>query len=169
LRPLFSLAALVLLVGGLTAAEPAKKPNVIFIVTDDLGYADVGFQGCKDMPTPHLDALAKSGVICTCGYVSHPFCSPTHAGLLSGRYQQRFGHEIHPNCLPYDKEFGLPLNQVTIADVMKKTGYVTGVVGKWHLGAHPIYHPNRRVFDEYFDRSVAGTSTPPATSSRLTR
>lgn len=127
-----------------------KKPNVVVIVADDLGYADLGFQGCKDIPTPHLDALAKSGVVCTSGYVSHPFCSPTRAGLLTGRYQQRFGHENNPKWLPDDKDVGLPLDQVMLPEVMKKAGYVTGAVGKWHLGAHPVYHPNRRGFDAYF-------------------
>jgi len=120
------------------------------IVADDLGYADVGFQGCKDIPTPHLDALAKSGVVCTNGYVTHPFCSPTRAALLTGRYQQRFGHENNPTWLPGNTEMGLPLDQVTVADALKKAGYVTGAVGKWHLGAHPSFHPNRRGFDSYF-------------------
>jgi arylsulfatase A-like enzyme len=135
---------------ALGAAEPVRKPNVIVIVADDLGYADIGFQGCKDIPTPHLDRLAKGGVVCTNGYVSHPFCSPTRAGLLTGRYQQRFGHEHNPTWEPENKDLGLPLDQVTLADVMKKAGYKTGAVGKWHLGAHPSFHPNRRGFDEYF-------------------
>jgi arylsulfatase A-like enzyme len=138
-----------LMVSFLDAAEP-KKPNIVVIVADDLGYADVGFHGCKDIPTPHLDALAKSGVVCTNGYVSHPFCSPTRAGLLTGRYQQRFGHEENPKWLPNDKDVGLPLDQVTIADMFKKAGYSTGAIGKWHLGAHPSFHPNRRGFDHYF-------------------
>jgi arylsulfatase A-like enzyme len=129
---------------------PARRPNVVVILADDLGYADVGFQGCKDIPTPHLDALARAGVRCTSGYVSHPFCSPTRAGLLTGRYQQRFGHENNPRWQPDDKALGLPLDQVTLADVLKKAGYATGAVGKWHLGAHPAFHPNRRGFDSYF-------------------
>lgn len=128
----------------------AEKPNVIVVVADDLGYADVGFQGCKDIPTPHLDALAKRGVVCTNGYVTHPFCSPTRAALLTGRYQQRFGHENNPAWLPENKDVGLPLDQTTIADALKKLGYATGAVGKWHLGAHPSFHPNRRGFDSYF-------------------
>src|ERR1700755_175773 len=78
------------------AAQPARRPNVIVILADDLGYADVGFQGCKDIPTPHLDALAARSVRCSQGYVTHPFCSPTRAGLLTGRYQQRIGHENNP-------------------------------------------------------------------------
>lgn len=133
-----------------SAADPASGPNVIVIVADDLGYADVGFQGCKDIPTPHLNRLAKGGVLCTNGYVSHPFCSPTRAGLLTGRYQQRFGHENNPTWLPENAAMGLPLSQTTIADAMKKAGRKTGAVGKWHLGAHPSFHPNRRGFEEYF-------------------
>lgn len=142
----------VLLLAALLAmpVRAADKPNVIVVVADDLGYADVGFQGCKDIPTPHLDALAKRGVVCTNGYVTHPFCSPTRAALLTGRYQQRFGHENNPAWLPGNKDVGLPLDQPTLADAMKMRGYATGAVGKWHLGAHPSYHPNRRGFDSYF-------------------
>lgn len=132
------------------AALAAEKPNVLILVADDLGYADVGFQGAKDIPTPHLDALAARSVRCTSGYVSHPFCSPTRAGLMTGRYQQRFGHENNPAWLPESTVAGLPLSQATLPQVMKSAGYATGAVGKWHLGAHPQFHPNRRGFDEYF-------------------
>jgi arylsulfatase A-like enzyme len=132
-----------------SAAAPAK-PNIVLIVADDLGYADVGFHGCKDIPTPRLDALAASGVLCTSGYVTHPFCSPTRAALLTGRYQQRFGHENNPRWQPENERVGLPLDQATLADAMRRAGYVTAAVGKWHLGAHPSFHPNRRGFDEYF-------------------
>ena len=83
------------LAGTVSGAE-ARRPNIVLIVADDLGYADLGFQGGKDIPTPHLDALAAGGVRCTNGYVSGPYCSPTRAGLLTGRYQQRFGHEFNP-------------------------------------------------------------------------
>ena len=127
-----------------------RKPNVIVILADDLGYADVGCHGCKDVPTPNIDSLARGGVRFTSGYVSHPFCSPTRAGLLTGRYQQHFGHETNPKWEPDNDKVGLPLDQVTVADVMKKAGYVTGAVGKWHLGAAPCFHPNRRGFVEYF-------------------
>jgi arylsulfatase A-like enzyme len=80
------------------AAAGSRRPNVVILLADDLGYADVGFQGCKDIPTPHLDALARSGVICRSGYVSGPYCSPTRAGLMTGRYQTRFGHEFNPHA-----------------------------------------------------------------------
>ena len=143
---------------GCMTAEPnnvrgsasGRKPNVIVILADDLGYADVGFNGCKDIPTPNIDSLARNGVRCSNGYVSHPFCSPTRAGLLTGRYQQRFGHECNPAWLPEDNKVGLPLNQVTIAQAVRDAGYVTGAIGKWHLGAAPCFHPNERGFSEYF-------------------
>src|SRR5215469_17009495 len=113
------------------AADKARRPNVIVLLADDLGYADLGFQGCKDIPTPHLDALAKSGVRCSNGYVSGPYCSPTRAGLLTGRYQTRFGHEFNPA----GGNQGLPLSETTIADRFRANGYATGWVGKWHLGS----------------------------------
>jgi len=135
---------------GPEKVQAGDRPNILVIVADDLGYADVGFQGCKDISTPHLDSLAADGVKCTNGFVSHPFCSPTRAGLLTGRYQHRFGHENNPKWLPDSLVDGLPLSQTTIADVMRTAGYETGCVGKWHLGAHPQFHPNRRGFDHYF-------------------
>ncbi len=151
-----ALAGSVFLPPPARGAEPGRKPNVLLIVADDLGYADVGFHGCKDIPTPHLDALAKAGVVCTSGYVSHPFCSPTRAGLLTGRYQQRFGHENNPKWDTDSKDIGLPLDQATVADAMTKAGYATGAVGKWHLGAHPSFHPNRRGFASYFGHLGGG-------------
>lgn len=134
---------------SLFAAED-RKPNVIVILADDMGYADMGTHGCKDVPTPHLDSIAKNGVRFTDGYVSCPVCSPTRAGLLTGRYQTRFGHEGNPGPGMDRKTWGLPLDQKTIAQYMKEAGYATGVVGKWHLGDNAEYHPNRRGFDEFF-------------------
>jgi len=128
----------------------AAKPNVLVIVADDLGYHDVGFQGSKEIPTPHLDKLAARGLRCTNGYVSHPFCSPTRAGIMTGRYQHRFGHENNPAWLPESTSAGLSLAETTFPSLMKQAGYTTGAVGKWHLGAHPQFHPNKRGFDEYF-------------------
>lgn len=125
----------------------AEKPNIIVIVGDDMGYADVGFQGCKDIPTPNLDSLAKAGTKLTNGYVSGPYCSPTRAGLLTGRYQTRFGHEFNGGAGP---EIGLPLTETTLADRLKAAGYATGWVGKWHLGNADKFHPQKRGFDEAF-------------------
>jgi arylsulfatase A-like enzyme len=133
------------LFGG-QAVNAAEKPNILLIVGDDMGYADVGFHGCKDIPTPHLDALAKSGAQYTSGYVTGPYCSPTRAGLLTGRYQQRFGHEFNPS----GGKAGLPVTETTIADRLKQAGYATGLVGKWHLGSNEAMHPQARGFDEFF-------------------
>jgi len=131
---------------GQRAAGAERRPNVLLLVADDLGYADVGFHGCRDIPTPNLDSLAKHGVRCSNGYVSGPYCSPTRAGLLTGRYQQRFGHEFNPA----NPQAGLPTSQTTIADRLKAAGYATGLVGKWHLGGQPKFHPQKRGFDEFF-------------------
>jgi arylsulfatase A-like enzyme len=136
---------------SLQAAPPsAAKLNILIILSDDHGYADVGFQGSNEVPTPHLDALAKSGVRCTSGYVTHPFCSPTRAALLTGRYQQRFGHEYNPVYDPLDLTEGLPLNERLLPQFMKEADYATGYVGKWHLGSSPAHSPWRRGFDETF-------------------
>ena len=133
-------------------AADRDKPNILVIVADDLGYGDLGFQGGKDIPTPHLDGLAQGGTRCTNGYVTCPVCSPTRAGLLTGRYQQRFGHEFNPGQLPEGAEetFGLPLSEVTLATHLKKAGYRTGLVGKWHLGFSEPFQPKQRGFDESF-------------------
>ncbi len=138
---------LLLLSAALLGASPsADPPNILILLADDLGYADVGFHGCKDIPTPNLDALAAGGVRCTNGYVSGPYCSPTRAGLLTGRYQQRFGHEFNPG----GGAAGMPVSETTLADRLKAAGYATGIVGKWHLGGAPQFHPQKRGFDEFF-------------------
>lgn len=136
------------LAGSLVAAD-ARKPNILIIVGDDMGYADIGVHGCKEIPTPHIDSLAKNGIRCTSGYVTGPYCSPTRAGLMTGRYQQRFGHEFNPGPSPAE-QFGLPLTEVTLADKLKAGGYATGMVGKWHLGNQPKHNPVNRGFEEFY-------------------
>ncbi|MBX6316326.1 MAG: sulfatase [Isosphaeraceae bacterium] len=139
--------------GAVQAAEgPAKKPNIIVIVADDLGYGELGCQGqTKEIPTPNIDSLAQNGIRFTNGYVSCPVCSPTRAGLMTGRYQQRFGHEFNPGPAQQAAEnFGLPLSETTLPQRLKTAGYATGMVGKWHLGYKPAYHPMKRGFDEFF-------------------
>jgi arylsulfatase A-like enzyme len=128
----------------------AQKPNIVMIVADDLGYADIGVQAVsKDVRTPNIDSIAHDGVRFTAGYVSCPVCSPSRAGFLTGRYQEKFGHEANP--LPkFDKIFGLPTDQTTIAAELKRNGYATGAFGKWHLGDSPQFHPQKRGFDEFF-------------------
>jgi arylsulfatase A-like enzyme len=128
------------------------KPNVLVILADDLGYGELGCQGfTRQIPTPHIDSIAANGVRFTSGYVSGPYCSPTRAGFLTGRYQQRFGHEFNPGpAQTADKSFGLPLGETTIAQRLKEAGYATGWFGKSHLGYEPPFHPLRRGFDEFY-------------------
>jgi arylsulfatase A-like enzyme len=131
------------------SSAQVRQPNIVMIVGDDMGYADIGVHGSKDIPTPHIDALAKSGVRFTDAYVTGPHCSPTRAGLLTGRYQQRFGHEVNmgPDAGPNG---GLPPGETTIADRLKAAGYRTALFGKWHLGSAAHLHPMSRGFDEFY-------------------
>jgi arylsulfatase A-like enzyme len=130
------------------SAEEVKveKPNIILILADDLGYKDVGFNGSKEVPTPNLDKMAQAGVRFTNAYVSHPYSGPSRAGLITGRYQRRFGVQANP----HGKGEGLPKTEKTLGTLLKKSGYHTGVIGKWHLGFTEGYHPNERGFDEFF-------------------
>ncbi|HEY4259670.1 MAG TPA: sulfatase-like hydrolase/transferase, partial [Schlesneria sp.] len=136
----------------LSAQEKARQPNILVIVADDLGYADLGFQGGKDIPTPNIDSIAAGGARFTNGYVSGPYCSPTRAGMLTGRYQQRFGHEFNPGGEGGGggDGLGLPLSETTIANRFQQAGYATGLVGKWHLGSGAKFHPMQRGFDEFY-------------------
>ncbi|TRX60350.1 sulfatase [Carboxylicivirga sp. M1479] len=131
-----------------------KRPNVIILFSDDAGYADFSMNGNQLIKTPHIDAIAQHGVTFTNGYVSGPVCSPSRAGLLTGRYQQRFGHECNLSMNPYNKVdeelLGLPVEEKTIATLMKQNGYRTGLIGKWHLGEKDQFHPCNRGFDEFF-------------------
>jgi arylsulfatase A-like enzyme len=145
-KVLLSIGLTFLASAGDVHAGGKRKPNILVIVGDDMGYGDVGFHGCKDIPTPHLDGLARRGTRFTSGYVSGPYCSPTRAGLLTGRYQTRFGHEFNPG----GGMSGLPVDQVTLANRLKSLGYVTSLVGKWHLGGAAKFHPQQRGFDEFF-------------------
>ena len=100
-----------------------KKPNLIVIMTDDQGYQDVGFNGSKEIPTPHIDSIAANGVKFTDGYVSFPVCGPSRAGFITGRYQDRFGFTTNPTQDPKNETAGLPLSENTMADVLKTVGY----------------------------------------------
>src|SRR5436305_1487582 len=122
----------ILFSAGPASAGAPRKPNVIVLLADDLGYADLGVHGSKEIKTPHIDSLARDGVRCTNGYVSAPYCSPTRAGFLTGRYQERFGHEFNPKLLAQGgKGQGLPLTETTIAQRLKLLGYATALIGKW--------------------------------------
>jgi arylsulfatase B len=147
LGPMF---ALLMLVVHPALAAP-RRPNILFIVADDLGYGEPGCYGGKDIPTPNIDKLAIGGARFTNGYVTAPFCAASRAALMTGRYQTRFGFEFNPigakNAAP---GVGLPMEEKTIADRLRDAGYATALVGKWHLGGTAPFHPQRRGFDEFF-------------------
>jgi arylsulfatase A-like enzyme len=140
--------ALVVTCANVTSAQ-VRQPNIVMIVGDDMGYADIGVHGSKDIPTPHIDALARGGVRFTDAYVTGPHCSPTRAGLLTGRYQQRFGHEVNMGA-DAGPNGGLPPSETTMADRLKAAGYRTALFGKWHLGSAAHLHPMSRGFDEFY-------------------
>ncbi len=139
----------VLSVGRPTMDAQTGRPNIVVIVADDLGYADIGVQGSKDIPTPGIDSIARNGIRFTDAYVSGPYCSPTRAGLMTGRYPQRFGHEFNLNPAGH-QDYGLPLTETTMAARLKAAGYRTALFGKWHLGFADRFHPMERGFDEFF-------------------
>ena len=148
---------------GAADATPARgaaaKPNVIVFLSDDVGWAEYGFQGCKDIPTPNIDSIAKNGVRFTSGYVAATVCSPSRAGLMTGRYPTRFGHEFNggdDQGRPSKGVFGLPLTETTFPQRMKALGYATCCIGKWHLGEGKAYLPTARGFDEFYG-SVANS------------
>lgn len=133
------------------AFDPSGRPNIILFIADDLGYGELGSQGNPQIPTPFIDAISHKGVRFTSGYVSAPNCSPSRAGMLTGRVQTRFGYENNPigakNELP---GHGLPSGEKTIARALHDVGYATALIGKWHLGGSAEYHPQRRGYDEFF-------------------
>jgi len=136
--------------GGIFSATARQnnrnRPNIVLIVSDDQGYADSScYEHPKEVDTPNIDRLAGEGVRFTNGYASGYVCAPTRAGLMTGRYQQRFGFYTAP-----DSRIGMPLKEITVADLLKKEGYATAVIGKWHLGIEPEYHPMKRGFDEFY-------------------
>jgi arylsulfatase A-like enzyme len=137
------------------ARAAGRKPNIIVLLGDDMGYHDISVHGSTEIPTPNIDSIAKNGIRFTNGYVSGPYCSPTRSGLMTGRYQTRYGHEFNQGRGPM--KFGLPLTETTVAQRLKGLGYATYAVGKWHLGDDLEYRPMKRGFDEFYG-TVANTS-----------
>ena len=146
------LVALLAGAGGIVSSGLAQTspPNIVIILADDLGYGDVSFNGCPDYTTPNIDSIASNGALCTNGYVTHPFCSPSRAGLLTGRYQQRFGYENQTGGDDDNPLLGLPMTELPLWQMLKPAGYVSGLIGKWHLGEASNLHPLARGFDEFF-------------------
>ena len=151
--PILFISLCSLLPSGAALAANSSPPNILVILADDLGYGDLSCHGGK-IPTPHIDSIARNGMSFMEGYVTAPQCAPSRAGLLTGRYQQKFGFECnfdapkgHGEPLPGT---GLPAGEKTMADFLRAAGYHTGAVGKWHLGDEPQFHPLQRGFDEFF-------------------
>ncbi len=145
-----------------------RRPNIVLLLADDLGYGELGCQGNPEIPTPHIDSIARAGVRFTNGYVTAPFCCPSRAGILTGRYQTRFGCELNPvgkqNLLP---GVGLPETEKTMAAYLREAGYRTGLIGKWHLGGTEKYHPLTRGFDEFYGFLHEGHFYQPRNNERI--
>lgn len=156
-----ALAILSIAAPGLAEA----KKNIVLILADDAGYGDFGFMGSDVIRTPHIDALAERGVVFSNAYATTPFCAPSRAGLLTGRYPQRFGFEFNLTHQPFkgtDPEtIGLDTDERTVGDYLQEAGYRTIVVGKWHVGDKEKHHPNRRGFDEFYGFLGGGNSYDP--------
>lgn len=134
------------------AADHPARPNIIIVMADDLGFADVGFNGAQDIQTPHIDSMAESGVRFESFYVQH-MCTPTRAALMTGRYPMRFGMQTF--VITPGQSYGLPLEERTIADALKGAGYKTYALGKWHLGhADEAFWPHNRGFDYFYGNTI---------------
>ena len=135
---------------GFAGFAENSKPNIVVILADDLGYGETGMMGNREIPTPAIDGLAQSGVRCRTAYVTSSYCSPSRAGIFTGRYQSRFGYDLNPtgkrNLHP---NAGLPLSETTFVSQLQTAGYATGLIGKWHLGSTGPKLPAARGFDRF--------------------
>ncbi|MGL4424514.1 MAG: sulfatase [Gemmataceae bacterium] len=166
MRPLLAVSLVLLVFGATQAAEPVRKPNVVLIFADDLGWKDVGYQGSDFHETPNLDALAKKGIVFSNAYAGAGNCAPSRACLLSGQYTPRHGvyavgetdrgPKQMMRLIPIPNKSGLPKAQVTLADAMKEADYATGIFGKWHLGGKDGAAPGLQGFDTVFDSQGEG-------------
>jgi len=163
-RPIAALSAVLAVGFGVqtatadqTVAEiDAEQPNLVLIIADDLGYADVGFNGCEDIPTPSIDRIATGGVRFSNAYVTAAVCGPSRAGLITGRHQDRFGSCLNPTVDPSVPNNGVPTSERNIAELLRPAGYTSIAVGKWHLGTYPGLHPRDRGFDEFYGFLTGG-------------
>ncbi len=141
-----------------------ERPNILFILCDDLGYSDVGFNGGKDVKTPSLDALAANGAMFTSAYVAHPFCGPSRAAIMTGRYPHLIGAQFNlprTGMRGYHTK-GVPTEEPFLSKILQDAGYYTGIVGKWHLGHATEFHPNNRGFDDFYGFLGGGHNYFPA-------
>ena len=151
-----------------------RQPNIIIILADDLGYADISAYGVHRIDTPHIDSIGDGGIKFTDGYASAPVCAPSRAGLMTGRYQDRFGFEYNNGPAKRDVEegLGLAVGEITLGQALKAIGYQTGAIGKWHLGSRDEFYPTNRGFDDfvgflpgqtaYIDPKLPGLHVAPA-------
>ena len=144
----------------LQANSNQERPNILLILADDMGYGDLGCMGSEHLMTPNLDQLAESGVLCTQAYVASAVCSPSRAGLITGRDPRRFGYEGNLNqtsshYATRPELLGLPPGEHTLGNHLRDAGYRTGIIGKWHLGTGELFHPQARGFD-YFCGMLGG-------------
>lgn len=153
----------------------AEQPNILIILADDMGYGDLGAMGSEHLQTPHLDQLCEAGILCRQAYVASSVCSPSRAGLITGRDPRRFGYEgnLNQSASSYatrSELLGLPPGEHTLGDHLKTGGYATALIGKWHLGTGPEFHPNVRGFD-FFSGMLVGSHSyfPDPAGNRLER
>lgn len=173
---LFRILLLSVSLGVISAQDATQRPNILLILLDDLGYADVGFNadlfGVKtDVVTPNIDAMAKGGTIFRQAYVAHPFCGPSRMALLSGRMPHGYGGQKNLpneslNLEDYNKK-GIPVEETLISTVLRRSGYQTGCIGKWHLGVAKPFHPNTRGFDEFFGFLGGGHQYYPSITDKV--
>lgn len=165
-----------LTLSGAGSLRANERPNILLILLDDLGYADVGFNaelfGVEtDVVTPHIDAMAKEGTIFREAYVSHPFCGPSRMALMSGRMPHCFGGQKNlPNKSLHLEDYnekGIPVGETLISTVLQESGYRTGCIGKWHLGYADEFHPNNRGFDEFFGFLGGGHQYFPSVTDKV--
>jgi arylsulfatase A-like enzyme len=146
-------AGLGIFLTGFAAERADSPPNIVLILADDLGYGDLGIHGAPDIKTPHIDSLFRNGLQFKEAYVAHPTCGPSRAALLTGRHKTRIGFPTNPDhIIPAEPGnlLGLPRGELTLADLLRKEGYATALVGKWHLGHQKACHPLNRGFDEFY-------------------
>jgi arylsulfatase A-like enzyme len=145
-----ALLGLAIPASGQGQAVRAQRPNVLLIITDDVGYGDFGSYGAPDIKTPNVDRLAREGVRFTDFYANGPSCTPTRTGLITGRWQQRVGLEEPLTTSPVDLQRGLRVTGHSLPQLLKNNGYATALLGKWHLGFQPAMGPNAHGFDSFY-------------------